>query len=394
MKKLLLLNGGHSEITLIKEAQRLGYYVITSGNDPRLIGHKLADENIFEDYSNYEKMLQIAENNKIDAVVSCANDFGAISAAYIAEKMGLPGHDSFKTTTLLHQKDSFKHFAKANNIQVAPSVEFSNIEDALKFDEYTFDYPMIVKPTDLTGGKGVSKAENREELTNAIAYAFEKTRKGSIVVEHFVEGSYHSFSTFVVNRKVIASYSDNEYSYINPFFVAASGGPARNISKIKELLIGQVEKIAELLNLVNGVFHIQYVMDENNIPYIMDITRRCSGDLYPEPVEHSTGLPWSKWIVLSETGSPDSSFMERGEQKIYCGRCCVMPKRNGVVSNVIIPEEIRKHVYKEIMWWKEGDLAKNYLADKCGILFWEFDSEEEMLSVIRDAFNKINVVVY
>ena len=116
MKKLLLLNGGHSEITLIEEAHKLGYYVITSGNDSHLIGHRLADENIFEDYSNYEKMLRIAEVNKIDAVVSCANDFGAITASYIAEKMGLPGHDSFETTLLLHQKDGFKKFAKTNQM--------------------------------------------------------------------------------------------------------------------------------------------------------------------------------------------------------------------------------------------------------------------------------------
>lgn len=58
MKKLLILNGSHSEITLIQAAKQLGYYVITSGNNPQLMGHKYADEYIPADYSDKEKILQ------------------------------------------------------------------------------------------------------------------------------------------------------------------------------------------------------------------------------------------------------------------------------------------------------------------------------------------------
>ena len=88
MKKLLILNGSHSEITLIQAAKQLGYYVITSGNNPQLMGHKYADEYIPADYSDKEKILQLVKENGIDRIVSCANDFGVITASYVAEKMG------------------------------------------------------------------------------------------------------------------------------------------------------------------------------------------------------------------------------------------------------------------------------------------------------------------
>ena len=393
MKKLLILNGGHSEITLIKEAKNLDYFVITTGNDPHLIGHKIADKNIYEDYSNYEKILEIAKSESIDAVVSCANDFGAITASYIAEKMNLPGHDSFETTLLLHQKDNFKKFAKENHLQVANSIEFSDEHEAQKYASTITDFPLIIKPVDLTGGKGVSVVYNVDEYLNGVSTAFERSRKKCIVVEKYIVGTYHSFSTFVVDKKVIAYFSDNEYSYINPFFVASSCGPADNVEKVKDILISQAEKIANLLNLVNGVFHMQYVMDSNFVPYIIDITRRCSGDLYPEPVEHSTGLPWSKWIVLSETGSDSSCFVERGTQNKICGRFCIMPPKNGIIDDVIIADELKKYVYKDILWWKKGDFAKNYIADKCGILFWEFDNRDEMNKILAKSRELVEVIV-
>lgn len=378
MKKLLILNGGHSEISLIKAAKELGYYVITSGNNPALIGHQYADLYVEADYSDKEKMLEIAAEHQISAVVSCANDFGAISASYVAEKMGLPGHDPYKVTELLHQKDSFKRFAQQNSLQVSPSDDYQNISDALEMRE-KYLYPMIVKPVDMTGGKGVSRVDDALEYEAAVKKAFEKSRKGRIVVEKYIEGTYHSFSTFLVDKKVIAYFSDNEYSFRNPYFVATSAGPATYAEHVAPILKKQAELIADKLNLVNGVFHMQYVMDCNMVPYIIDITRRCSGDVYPEPVEHATGIPWSKWIVMAEIGCPGTVFTERGTQNKFCGRHCIMAEENGVVEDVIIADEIKGNIYKELLWWKKGDIIENYFLDKIGILFLEYASEKEML---------------
>ena len=80
-EKVLILNGSFSELTIINEAKKMGYYVVTTGNMPDLIGHKYADEYIPADYSDKEKVLQIVKENKIDHVISCANDFGVLTAA-------------------------------------------------------------------------------------------------------------------------------------------------------------------------------------------------------------------------------------------------------------------------------------------------------------------------
>lgn len=392
MKKLLLLNGGHSEIPLIEEAKKLGFYVITTGNKPDLVGHQYADKYVMGDFSEKEAMLKIAKENAVDAVCSSANDFGAISAAYVAEAMGLPGHDSYETAVLLHRKDGFKKFAREINLQSPISDCYDSYEEAL-LNENAYSYPLIVKPVDLTGGKGVSKIHSHSEYADAVARSLGRSRLHRIVIERFIEGTYHSFSTFLINKKVVAWFCDNEYSFVYPFFVDTSAGPADHMEDAKKVLIRQAELVAEKLDLVDGIFHMQYVMDKTNTPYILDITRRCSGDMYPEPVEHSTGIPWAKWIVMAEVGFPAGHFSERGEQKRLCGRHCIMAPKEGIIKDVIISEEIAHNIYKSFVWWRKGDIVYNHFTDKQGILFLEYATREEMQDKVLRIKDLVKVIV-
>ena len=107
-KRVLVLNGSFCEAPIIKKAKEMGMYVITTGNAPNLIGHQYADEYIPADYSDKEKVLQIVKDNDIEGVISCANDFGVLTAAYVAEQMGWPGHDKYEIAKLLHHKNLFK----------------------------------------------------------------------------------------------------------------------------------------------------------------------------------------------------------------------------------------------------------------------------------------------
>lgn len=377
MKKMMILNGSHSELYLIQEAKKLGYYVITTGNRSELMGHKYADEYVYGDFSNPEEMLKIAKDKQIAAVCSCANDFGAISAAYVAEKLHLPGHDSYETALLLHQKNSFKSFAEQNGMQTPLADVYDSLHAALiKKDAY--NYPVIVKPIDMTGGKGVEVAHNAVEYSAGVENAIDVSRQGKVVVEKYITGTYHSFSTFLIDKKVIAWFNDNEFAFTNPYGVATSSGPASNTHLVKDVLIKQAELAAEKLNLVNGIFHMQYIMDRDGTPFIIDICRRCSGDLYAEPVEHSTQIPWSKWIVMAEAGFPAAAFSERGEQNKFCGRHCIMAQQNGVVKDVKISPELSDNIYKKVEWWSRGDKIQNFTQDKLGVIFFEFGSEQEM----------------
>jgi biotin carboxylase len=387
-KRLLILNGSHSEIPLIQAAKKLGFYVITTGNAAHLIGHNYSDEYHFADFSDESAILNLCKRLNIDYICSNANDFGAITAAYVAEKLNLPGHDSYQTALVIHHKDQFKKFALQYDI---PTPYASNFEDknAAICALNNYQFPVMIKPVDMTGGKGVSKVSCQKEYVNAVEYAFNTSKAKRIVIEEFVEGTQHSFSTFILNRKVVFYFSDNEYSYLNPFLVTTSAAPAIDIHEILSELVDVMERIAEALLLTNGVLHAQYIYSNRKFQ-IIEITRRCSGDLYPYPVSYSAGINWAEWIVRAETGMNCLDFPTT-LQTGYCGRHCIMGYKNGIIKTVVFADEIKSNIYDQLMWWKSGDFISNYLLEKLGVIFFRFDSMDEMLCKINNINSYVKV---
>jgi len=379
-KRVLVPNGSYTEIRLIQALKKLGMYVITSGNAPELEGHKYADEYVCHDYSDYRGMLEIAREKNIDYVTSCANDFGVITAAYIAEQMGLPGHDSFETARLIAEKDRFKEFAQKNGLLVIPSKGFSDVQEALEYVT-TAKYPLIVKPTDLSGGKGVARADNQEEAKAAVLAAFQSSRAKNIVIEPFIQGSQHSLCAFVVKGKVASFASYNEFGSPNdPYLVGYSSAPAHNLSEISVILSEQIEIMAELLNLNDGIFHIQYRMHEGK-PLIMECMRRCLGNHALLSASIQSGFDWEYWQARVYCGYDCSDIPNADTSRRFISEYYIQSKRNGVVRDILVDPELAKYIHTSIMQWQPGMTIRNYCVEKLGFLFFEFPSAE-----IQDAY--------
>jgi len=390
MKKLLVLSGSHSDIPLIEAGKRLGFHVITTGNDPTLVGHRYADEYHSVDFSDEQAILDLSRKLNIDAICSCANDFGAITASYVAEKMGLPGHDPYEITLTLHHKHRFKEFALSNKITTPYAASFSSPEKACaELDKLSF--PLIVKPVDLTGGKGVSKVNSKEEYIKAVRHAFSSSRRNKCLVEEFIQGTYHSFSTFVHDRKIVFCYSDNEYSFINPYLVTTSAAPAIGIEKVRYQLRQEAERIIDLLSLCDGIFHIQYIQTGARA-WILEITRRCSGDFYPYPVNYATGLDWAEWIVKAESGFDCADFPQV-VQRGFFGRHCVMSRRNGVVKSMNISHELEGNVIDKFVILAKGDVIDDYMVNKAGVVFLQYGCMDEMIQKTTNINNFVSVEV-
>lgn len=107
MKKLLITGGSHSEYPVIEAAKNIGWYVISTGNDEGSLGHIIADKYVKGDFSDKEWVYNLAKEEKVDAIISGANDFAYLSTAYACEKLGLPGHDTLETAKSIHIKNKF-----------------------------------------------------------------------------------------------------------------------------------------------------------------------------------------------------------------------------------------------------------------------------------------------
>ncbi len=378
MKKLLIAGGGYADIPLIQAGKALGYHVITSGNRKEDLGHCYSDECRLADFSDEAAMLRLAQDARIDAICACCNDFSALSSAYVAQEMGLPGHDPVAVASIVHHKDRYREFARCHGIASPTAHGFDTPGTALA-GLADFRFPVIVKPVDLTGGKGIAKASGMSEAAAAVAAAFRLSRAKRIVIEEFVEGTRHGISTFVRDGKVIFHFNDNEYYFQNPYLVSAASVPGTVAPTVVAHLIETIERIVSLLGLKTGIVHVQYIVNREGQPVIIEICRRAPGDLYVRLVQHATGIDYSAYIVRAAAGL-DCSGLKQVEPRGFFTRHCVMTSRPGIVRDLVFDPSIYDNIVDRYLWWKPGDVITDVLTQKLGIVFLRFASMDEMVT--------------
>ena len=202
MKKLLLLGGLRYLIPVIKKAKELGYYVITCDYIPENIAHQYADEYHNVSIIDKDAVLKLAQELEINGIMSFAVDPGVITAAYVAKKMGLcfPPYESVQ---ILQNKGLFRQFLKDNNFNVPAAASFKT-KDAVKEKLSEFTFPVIVKPVDSAGSKGVTKVCTINELDEAIETALKYSIGGEYIIEEFIEplGYSTDCDSFSINNHV------------------------------------------------------------------------------------------------------------------------------------------------------------------------------------------------
>ena len=394
-KKLLILGGSHADIPLIKAAQALGWFVITTGNNRDGLGHPYADKTVFADFSDKDTMLALARAEGVQAVCSGCNDFALLSTVYVCEKLGLPGHDSFATALQIHHKDKYRALATRLGI---PTPRAMVVHNAQEFEAAIsgingagLAFPIIVKPVDLTGGKGIHRASNIEEARAAYKDATNRTREDHVVVEEFIEGTNHGFSAMLVKGKVAFAFADNEQYFVNKYLVSGANSPSTTSAAGLAKLRDYSERIARELHLVDGILHIQYIEKTDGTPVIIEICRRPPGDLYIKFVQYATGVDYPKFIIMAETGMDISTIPDVLTQGYWLRHCVMAGPEAGAftdgdkrspknVREVVFAPEIQGNIVEKFLWYKPGEPVSDPLTYKAGIVFFKFGSLAEMQS--------------
>lgn len=391
MKKLLYVGGAHSDIPLIQAAKELGFYIITTGNRKEDMGHSYSDEYHLCDYSDKEAVLQLAKKLKVDYICPCCNDFSIISSAYVAEKLSLSGYDSYEVTRIIHHKDAFREFCQKNKFPVPKAISFTDCNKAMQsLDD--FNFPVIVKPVDLTGGKGVSKIDKYEEATEKIENAFTISKQKKIVIEEFINGSNHGLSTFIKDKKVVFTFFDDEHYYINKYLVSGASCPGSVPEKVILYLCSVYEQMAQLLNLHDGIFHTQFIL-KDNIPYITEICRRPPGDLYVKLVEYATGIKYSQYIIRAFCDMNLSGIQQTPINGFYT-RHCIMSNTNGKIKDIVYSDEVKNNIFNILYLLQKDNIINDYLSQKAGIAFLKYKNEEEMRQKVPILQDSIKIILY
>ncbi len=393
--RVLLLCASHNDLGLLRSLKKLNAHIIITGSIPGLCGESMADEYVQMDYSDKEAILALAKEKQIDAILQCCNDFGVYTAAYVAEQLGLKGYDSYETTLLLHNKDRFKKYAEEKKIPSPRARYFSDEKSALEYLEGTTGetrYPLIVKPTDASAGNGIKRIDSYEDAVVAVPIAFAKSREKRIVIEPYITGSQHGFCTFLHDKKVVAYCCNNEYSFLNPYRVEIDTFPADKGEEVAPILIEQIEMIAEDLDLVDGIFHLQYILDEDG-PHIIEVMRRVLGNMYSDPGNRCNDFDWDYWETRAKCGLSCDEVPQRLEQYGYFAYKTIVAEQNGVIQDIQEPENLKPYIWKRFLVREVGDVVENYMSQPVGFWFLNFPTKEKMKELLIDQYRNGYVVM-
>jgi len=395
-KRLLLLGGSRYLLPVIEAAKGMGIYTITCDYLPDNIAHKYSDEYCNVSIIDKEAVLEAAKQLNVDGIMSFACDPGVVTAAYVAEKLGLPSCGSYESVSILQNKDKFRKFLTDHGFSVPVAKGYTDIEEAKK-DVNLFNWPVIVKPTDSAGSKGVTKVETLEKLEESIHYALSFSHSNHFIIEDFIEKKGFSSDTdsFTVNGELkFVSFSSQRFdeNAENPYTPSAYSWPASISMEHQKELTAEIQRLLKLLGMRTSIYNIETRESTNGKAYIMELSPRGGGNRLAEMLRYATGVDLIANAVRAAVGMP----VEGVEQKPYDGcwaEVILHSDKAGIFDSLWVADEIRGNVIEEDLWIKPGAKVGGFSAanEAVGTLVLKFETEEQLQRVMNDVPSFVKV---
>ena len=398
MKKLLMLGGSMQQIPAIQMAKELGYYVVTCDYLPENPGHAYADEYYNVSTTDLDGVLALAQKLNIDGIVAYASDPAAPTAAYVAEKMGLPGNP-YESVKLLTEKDLFRKFLKEHGLNCPKAQGFTSYEDALAAI-HKFQFPVMVKPVDSSGSKGVVKIYSVEELKAAVEEALSYSRGKRFIVEEFIvkKGYQVSGDGFSVDGKLVfTSYGNELYSGKGTREYVALGEfwPSLLTPEQKEKVDEELQKLITALGMRTSAYNIEVILDEHDTVYVLELGPRNGGSYIPQLIQYATGVDLVKYTILAAAGDLQEELHMAPTTGVY-SNYMILSTKSGTFKGLWFAENFRKNNLMDVYCtYHEGDEVHAYqnTTHSLGTILFKADSVEQMMEITQNMENYYRVLV-
>ncbi len=398
MKKLLLLGGARYALPVIEAAHSLGCYVITCDYLPQNMAHRYSDRYCNVSIVDKEAVLEAAKGLAIDGIMSFACDPGVVTAAYVAEKLNLPTSGPYESVCILQNKKLFREFLTKHGFCVPFAKGYGRIEDALD-ERDLFRWPVIVKPVDSAGSKGVSRVEDPELLEISIRHALKFSQSNEFIIENFLESRNHPSDSecFSVDGDLkFVSYSAQRFdsSSENPYTPAAfSWQPTISEQNQKELT-SELQRLIHLLNMGTSLYNVETRECTDGKAYIMECSPRGGGNRLCEMIRYSAGVDLISNAVRFSIGEPLADI-EQKKNDGYWAEIILHSDTSGKFREVSIANEIRHNIMEQDIWVEKGEQVNAFSGanEAVGTLVLRFDAEMEMNQVLDNQKRYVEVIV-
>lgn len=277
--RALVLCGGIPQAALIEELKSRGIYTILADMNPHVMARPFADEFYPVSVLDVDAVRKLAEEQKVDMVLTACADQVLLVQAQVSEELGLPCYIDYKTAKDVSSKELMKKVFVENGIPTSKHVIMG------EFDEEKvrkLAYPIIVKPVDSYSSRGVRKVFNIEEMKAAFEAAVEISRTNTVIVEEFVEGEEITVDIYIEEgtAHTLCISNIDKIPGNDRFVICRTRYPAQINDEVKtqvEIVAGQ---IAKAFNLKNSPMLVQMITDGKKVSVVEFCARTGGGDKF------------------------------------------------------------------------------------------------------------------
>lgn len=345
LKKIIIIGANNFQLPLILKAKETGLETHVFAWEDGAIGKGFAD--FFYPVSIVDKEKILAEAKKIspDAVLSIGSDLAMITVNYLAAELGLTGN-SMECTALTTNKFRMRQQLKTDDL---PCPLFTHSKDTDEIKAMGLKFPLIVKPVDRSGSRGVTRVNNTDELRNAMQRASQESFSGEVISEEFIEGNEYSVEMISWKGEHFYLQTTEKETTGPPFFVEKSQHQPASLSpEILEKVKKIIDKSLTSLGVKYGASHSEVIITREGQIYITEIGARMGGDyIGSDLVQLSTGFDFVKAVIEVSLGTFDPESIELSGNH-FSGAYFMFPtpgKINGIIdkSNEY-PEIVRREI--------------------------------------------------
>jgi carbamoylphosphate synthase large subunit len=292
-------------------------------------------------------------------------------------KRQFPGLDNSQATEAINNKEKFRVFALRHGLPVPRVVSHEQTGDI---------WPLIVKPVDAYSGRGITiiRESDRSALPEALRRAKEYSRTKACIIEEYVEGQLYSHSAFLSEGTIEAEFIVEEHGSANPFVVDTSRVVQDFSPDTLQHIREDVLRMAKILGLVDGLIHTQFILNGNSY-WMIEVTRRCPGDLYSELIERSTGFRYAETYVNYFLGKKDTRASNSSERSFVLRHTISQPAEKTFGS---IQFNTQLHIQNFIPLSLAGDYVKGSPFGRIGLLFVKAGSAEDLTTLLQMAIER------
>ena len=398
-KKILLLGGSAQQVVAIEKAKELGYYTVLCDYLPDNPGQYVADNYYNASTTDVEAVYEIAKSEKVSGILAYASDPAALPAALVAERLGLPTNPS-DSVAILGVKHKWREFLQTHGFACPKSYAFHPDEklSVIKSSLADFDFPILIKPTDSSGSKGVTKLCDLETIEKAVQWADSYSRNKILIAEEFIHRDFPYViggDIFVWNGQIVlygelACLRDDNGKGLIPI---GKKKPSGLDNSQKEKVHSELQRLITMLDIRFGEMNIEILLDKNNNVHFLEVGPRAGGNMIPLLLSDAYGVDLVKANILAAMG--EDPQLKTDEQPGCFMSYVLHSHEYGTFRDVEFSDEILPFIYRKALYKKDGDSVEAFdgAGKALGIVFFHIDTEERMNDFVERMDELVQVKV-